>query len=550
MQDLNPLLLNTGRGDLLPQTRFNAVLDAHGLYDGQRFVVRLSPVVHDLIGSLPEGIAIVSEATCDQIQAFSTYLHETIHWWQHIGSTSGFMLSLSYPAQTHGNLKHLRRFLEQVGPVKSVRRWVEDNPGPRDMASPSSTANVIVNNQFDMHAYRSLATNPERAGELVNNPLFESLAHCYSIALSNGVGALSSLFDRNHAFMPDPRIWQRKLRNLREAKKPGYYHGSPIELSPIGAYHIFEGQARFAQLQYLHFATGGNFGWDDAERLGMLAPVYIAAFEDFLQRTEFARPDTIDHPTVALFLLVCDIAMNPAEAFPFPVLDPRFFITDVDPGMRFIYLSRILRLRFPEMRTAITQYSASEYVHVSTRLCDALKTRTPLEIVREINRWVENGLAFAACLADHDAGRAAAENLPLQVLFGQFAAFARDKARFPHMLCWPGAHMAGPRASEDYIGLFSRQSPMFIDRADDETIVPVLRAGLDEATVMDRFQEFYSGHALYDFTSQWIARPGPFTYDFRWLRPDGPTEDIKRWADQIFADVYGVSPGDFTILPS
>lgn len=280
----------------------------------------------------------------------------------------------------------------------------------------------------------------------------------------------------------------------------------------------------------------------------MMAPVYIAAFEDFLQRTGFARPDTIDHPTVALFLLVCDIAINPAETFPFPIHDPRFFITDVDPGMRFIYLSTILKLQFPEMRTAITQYSASEYVDVSTTLCDALKTRTPLAIVREINRWVENGPAFAACLAGHDAGRAAAKNLPLQVLFGQFAAFARDKARLPHMLCWPGAHMAGVRASEDYIGLFSRQSPMFVDRADDATIVPVLRTGLDEATVMERFQEFYNGHALYDFTSQWITRPGPFTYDFRWLRSDGATEEIQGWANRIFEGVYGVSPDDFTIL--
>ena len=110
--------------------------------------------------------------------------------------------------------------------------------------------------------------------------------------------------------------------------------------------------------------------------------------------------------------------------------------------------------------------------------------------------------------------------------------------------------MAGLRTSEDFTGLFSRQSPMFIDRADDATIVPVLRTSLNEAAVMDRFQKFYNGHALYDFTYQWITRPGPFSYDFRWLRPDGATEEIKGWADRIFASVYGISPDDFTILPS
>ena len=548
MKDLDPILLDTSRGDLQPSTQFNATLGAHGLYDGLRFVVRLSPRVHDLIASLPNGVALSSEATSEQVQAFSTYLHETIHWWQHIGSTCGFMLSLSYPTQTHANLGHLRRFLERVGPVKSVRAWAEANPGPSDMSSPSATANIIINNQFDMQAYRILATNPERAEPLVRNPMFKSLAHSYSIALSNGVAALSRTLDRDHEFIPHPEIWQKELRALRDAKEPGHYYGSPIELSPIGAYHIFEGQARFAQLQYLHFASDGTFDWDAATSMGMMSPVYTAAFEDFLVRTGFARPETIDHPTVALFLLVCDIAMNPAETFPFPVLDPRFFTNDVDPGMRFIFLATILKLQFPNLRTAITQYSANEYADVSTVLCRALKTFTPLVIAQEVNRWVKNGPAFHACLADHDTGRASLENLPLQVLFGQFAAYARDKARFAHILCWPGAHMAGSRVNEDCIGLFSRQSPMFIDRAEDAMIVPVLRAGLDEATVYERFQGFYEGHALYNLTSQWTADPGSFVYDFRWLQPNGLDDEIKAWADRSFAQVYGVSPDEFTFL--
>ena len=56
MQIPDPLLLDTSRGDLLPQTGFNATLNAHGMYDGLRFVVRLSPQVHELIASLPNGI--------------------------------------------------------------------------------------------------------------------------------------------------------------------------------------------------------------------------------------------------------------------------------------------------------------------------------------------------------------------------------------------------------------------------------------------------------------------------------------------------------------
>jgi hypothetical protein len=108
--------------------------------------------------------------------------------------------------------------------------------------------------------------------------------------------------------------------------------------------------------------------------------------------------------------------------------------------------------------------------------------------------------------------------------------------------------MAGRNANQDSVGLFSRQSPMFIDRAEDEMIVPVIRTGLDEATVTETFQEFYGGYALYDLTYQWITTPGPFTYNFRWLQPNGTGEQIKAWADRIFTKTYGVSPDDFTSL--
>ncbi len=550
MQKLDPLLLDTHRGDLFARTQFNATLDAHGLYDGLRFVVRLSPRVHELVASLPDGIGFSSSVTFEQTQAFSTYLHETIHWWQHIGSTCGFMLSLSYPAQTHANLHHLQNFLEKVGPVKSIRAWAEANPGRRDLDAPSAIANIIINNQFDIEAYRLLATNPERARPLLNSPLFENLGHAYKIAISQGVFALASTFDRDFNFLPDPRIWSDELVKLRTERVEGFYYGSPVKLSPVGAFHIFEGQARLIQLQYLHFASGGAFDWDAAADAGMLSPIYMAAFEDFLARTGLPRPPTIDHPIVALFMLVCDIAMNPAEGFPFPVLLPTFFLTDVDPGMRFIYLSVIIKNFRQETAQTIENYSVDEYQEVAAKLCGDLRTFTPVEIAAEINRWVARGEAFDKCLARHDKGQADPMNLPLQVLFGQFASFARDKARYPHILCWPGAHMAGARASQEAIGIFFRQSPLFIDRAEDTTIVPILRPGIDEAVIMDTFQEFYGGFALYDLTRQWITAPGSFRYDYRWLQPNGTAEQVKAWADSGFVSAYGISPDEVTILAS
>lgn len=550
MDELDQALVDTRLGDLSADTTFNASLNALGTYDGLRFVVRLSPRVHDLIATLPAGVGFMTSASLEHTQAFSTYLHETIHWWQHIGSTAGFLMSLSHAAQTHANLVPLRRLLELVGPVKSILQLAASQNGSSMPDTPGGLANTIINNQFDIEAYRFLVTNPEHADEIVHHTLFENMAHAYRIAQANGVFILASTFDSEFALLPDPRAWVGEYHQLREAKEHGFYYGSPITLSPIGAKFIFEGQARFSQLQYLHFGSGGRFDWDEANYMGMLSPLYSTAFDAFLAQSGLDRPPSLDHPVVGLFLLACDIAMNPGEGFPFPVWSTKSFISDNDIGFRFLQLATAVRLFCPEVATAITTYSAEEYETVSERLCTALKIFSPLDNCRAIARLVEDGPAFRECLALQDVGKTSLLNMPIQLMFGQFASYMRDKLRHPEILCWPGAAMAGKFMRDASPGVFSRQSPLFIDRADSEMIVPVVRQGLNEADVLETFQNFYNGQALYDLTRQWIKVPGPFTYDYRWLQPNGTHEQVKQWADNIFANTFGVQPDAFCLLTS
>ena len=69
---------------------------SHGLYNSFPIVLRLLPEIHRKLAALPTGIVTDQQVQFDGFQAFSTYLHETIHWWQRVGSTIGLMLSLSF----------------------------------------------------------------------------------------------------------------------------------------------------------------------------------------------------------------------------------------------------------------------------------------------------------------------------------------------------------------------------------------------------------------------------------------------------------------------
>ena len=98
--------------------------------------------------------------------------------------------------------------------------------------------------------------------------------------------------------------------------------------------------------------------------------------------------------------------------------------------------------------------------------------------------------------------------------------------------------------------MFERQSAPFLDKADDSGIYPRVMAGKDEAVVQASFNAFYSMNVTYDLTRQWVAQPGKFKYDYRWLSSGETPEVMKGFADFHFEKTYGVHPDGFEILES
>ena len=83
---LRPSLLDGPVENIESPADLKACLNAHGLYNSFQFALRLSPEAHRKIEALPKGI-IEGSRNFHSMQAYSTYLHETIHWRQHNGET-------------------------------------------------------------------------------------------------------------------------------------------------------------------------------------------------------------------------------------------------------------------------------------------------------------------------------------------------------------------------------------------------------------------------------------------------------------------------------
>src|SRR6202000_762507 len=99
-----------------------------------------------------------------------------------VGSTAGFIASMTYPAQAHANTKHLKQFLAAFGAHKPLRKFIESLTGPGGEGTPSGLANTIVNNHFDIEFFRLLIQDPRLIPDIAKSPVFDCVGHSYTIS--------------------------------------------------------------------------------------------------------------------------------------------------------------------------------------------------------------------------------------------------------------------------------------------------------------------------------------------------------------------------------
>lgn len=526
---------------------FAATLRGRGLYSTTQFVLRLSPRVHELVDALTTGETEGHDPS-ELNEAYSTYLHETIHWWQHAGSTSGLFLSLCYPAQCLANITHLREVVRLIGPKKSLKEWAEN--ALKGGMSPNEPAlieaNIVVNNTVDKEFYKRFTLKPMSAPSLSDDPYFESVGHSYALAYANTLQALIDSCGFEHGSLPNPDDWIAPLDQLRNAKHEGFYHGSPIRRARIGVYEIYEGQARLSQLQFLQ-SVGGAETCQFYRDNGYFASVYVSAFDEFLRLTELEWPERIDDPLMNIFLLVCDLAINPTRGIPFAIASFEDLLIDLDPGARFTRLSSVIKDN-NTLQTAIIERSREEYISVSKALTEACGYDHPLAALEAISEFMISDKGAQQLMKEWETFEFLESNLPLRVFVAHFLSFSRDKLAHPEFFCWPGAYMGGAQILDVHQKSFERHLSLFSDRGDNDGVFPRAFPDRKREAIQKLLNVFFASTLLYDLTRQWILEDGSFRYDFGWLTGRSDNADLVDWAKKAFESTYGVNPDNFDIL--
>lgn len=533
----------------MPGETFRATLEAEGLYQTNHFVLRLSPRNHQLVDELTSASFEMRNATPEALRAYAVYLHETIHWWQHVGSTSGLIYSLVYPAQTYSTLAQVRQVLQSSGPVKPIRQWAENaqrNGTPATDAT-MQLANIAVNNAVDVDFYRRITCLPSSLEHVFQDISFESVGHCYFVAYGQILGLIGETVGEDAKHFPSGDHWDAEYQRVRDARHFGFYHGSPMLRPSVGIYALYEGQARFSQLQFLTRAGVEPMAISELKDRAYFKSPYVDAFEAFLKHTKFAWPERFDDPVIGLFLLIVDLAINPTRGIPLNIEVMEDFILDVDPGIRFTELC-VNASKKPELATAIRDFSRQEYIQVSEQLVRQSGYDHPLTGLYAIMNWPKLIPAIAELMREHETFKFQLRNIPVRVMLAHFIAFAIDKYDHPEFFCWPAAGLVGPNRDPSGAKLMMRHLSLFSDRDDNDGIFPRMQPGREERAVMATFQAFYASSMMHDLARQLILTKGPFRYDFRWLTKDISPDETTAWAKNLFKSLYDFNPDEFQIL--
>ena len=543
MSRLNPDLLVT---DTFMESEWDASLysgEAKGTYNPMQFVIRLREDIHQ---------ALKEEELSDaKIQAHSTYLHENIHWWQHVGSFFGFLSSLSYPAIANVARRDLKTLIERGEKYKSIKKY-DHILYHQYQKLDNQEVNRILNYWYDIHYAKVFSFNPKNIYKISQDRrFFLSIGHCYHMFWSTSLHTLAACIDPEYTFLPDTRVWDMEFQKIKEAKVEGFYPDSSLSIAPIGIHAIYEGQARFNQLQYLAIAYDNQLTYTDFAQMGMLSGIYVEAFNVFLEITGIQRPDNLNNAVIGLFLLICDIAINPTDGFPNDIMHYESFIYAIDPGIRFVMLCQTISKDKAKWENSVQDYSASEYYSLSEQLCESIVSIPPHYGSAVVNEWIEKQVVVQELLEEERIMKFKPDHISIGLFFSKFLRFQQDKLRYPNIFCWIGKSMTGECCKEIELDevkrLFDKHRALYIDDVDKE-IHPMLFEEFPPENVEESFNAFYTYNTTYDMIVKWIMQEGEFTYDYHWLTPKYSDDVMKNWIRENFKGAFGIYPEELKVI--
>ena len=385
---------------------------------------------------------------------------------------------------------------------------------------------------------------PMELNTVATSNYFESIGHSFTIAYETVLSLISSAVDPEYKFIPNPDDYYEELNNLRNRKATGFYFGSEIIVPPISGIDILEGQARFIQLQFLSFLSSEHLTIKDISQQGYLDGHYGKAFLTFESIVE-KNAMHIGEPSIAIFLLICDLALNASEGFPFKFKNVENIIEDCDPNFRFLNLCHAAKENLSELQKTIINYTKEEYIRATAILTKGSGLENHYNALIKINHWHDTQASLQELASQYKTFKYPAENLTIRFVFSHYIAICLDKLKNPEFFCWTG--VCKTRNSGLYQELWLKHLSTFADKAYEDGVFPREMPGRSPEDIQETFNTFYAVNLLFGLTKQWILEDGEFKHNYDWLADHRKTEKIKERTEKNFKALYNIGLSDIKI---
>ncbi len=507
----------------------SSALDTRGTFDPITGVICHDRAISDLL-AVPTGepLVVVGKAGSEMNRAFATALHENIHWWQHIGSTSGFVYGLSLPTQATQLAFYLSQLCAEGAqgiPVAKplVRHVSNDLPfdHPAWLASCRWTETEFgAAYLFDPRDLVSKIQASQKLGRF-----FVSSGHALLCFYTNTISSLSSVFDPGMTGLPSIDGLIGRCNDFMDGEKAGFVAGTFTDI-PLGLRHLCEAQARLSEMQ-LQCLIYESWDWQQFAQGGYLAEMYGQAFAHYLELTRFPAPTSPLDATVNLFLLLCDIALNPAEGYPCPVTEDGEFLYRTHPGSRFLSLCSAVTKHL-EVVGLVEQPTFENYRLASELLCAEVNWPTPAQVAAEVTTAFERMSDFESLENHLYGGNYGTSEVPTRFLCAQHYSLMESKAQVPAFFCWPAWFLATKDETEletNGVGeLYSLHQAPFLASSLTSGVDTVQIDGMSQQLKAQLTNVYFGTHALYDLIRQWMYFRTPFQIKYNWKLELTPEE--------------------------
>jgi hypothetical protein len=515
-----------------------------GLVDPLTFVLRLNEDIYSLIKSKKP---FFRNWSTEQQIAAGVAIHETIHWWQLIGTTTGLFHASCINIQSNILTSLLKTWIHDYEPKKSAFLAFRDALARKAEPELHLLYN-IVGRWMDLEFWSALMAQRSAAYRIADKPFFESSGKTLLRAAFYSLHQLLSLggndMHRSHWF----NNWLDHVEQLSHEQHVNFSSIGILQdrKLTIGGNEIFEGQARLTEMQYLHSLTRGRLDFSALEKLNYLRGKYGKALQEFIRISGLPWPTNSLCPSVGLYLLACDLALNPPIPYPVEMANITDIVEHCHPGIRFLSICEKISQN-PSKWFQSFRYTYEVHCEFTAALEPSPYSFSISEIAGQcVDFWMR--LPDLNDIINGQIDKALElPSTPLKLLLRKHVLLMREKQKSPHLFCWYGALFIEVIFRK--FG-FVRYGPPLISIGQTGQIFG--SPSLNEGKANNPENILYNlliSQGMNDLVRQWISKPGLFLYNYDWIDPREPEAFWRDALGNYLTKMYGIKPDDIYVLP-